>query len=197
MIGEEAKLLKAKLVTFLEERGLSISPTKSLMLKWIDGAKLDFLGFRFHMINRPHLSPITRQVNTHGALRYRGGLYIYPSPESITSFKYKVKLIFKNINASPYKVIRLLNPLLRGWANYFCVGTLSTLSKLDHYVFYRSWRYLARKFPNTAKRILVQRYYQGIKAPSNRTWHFHGLWFNKGAERRKAHIDMISHNVFT
>jgi hypothetical protein len=45
----------------------------------------------------------------------RGGLYVYPSNDSIDKFKKKIKLIFvKNQNLTPYKLILLLNPVIRG-----------------------------------------------------------------------------------
>ncbi len=158
-------------------------------LKWVNNAKFDFAGFTFHYITKPYFSKITTQTNEMGARIIRSGLYVYPDKKSIKCFKEKVKSILKrNQNSSPYKVINILNPLLRKWSNYYSVGTHRFLSKLDHFVFIRIWRYLSRKYQKTSKSIIVQRYFQGTKSPVNRTWHFHGTWNNSKSKLRNNNI---------
>jgi len=128
-----------------------------------------------HFISRPYASSITTQADKKGQVRLRGGLYVYPSPKKVKEFKLKIKtLISKNQNASVYKLIQLLNPIIRGWGNYFSVGTLRAFSRLDHFIFYRTYRFLCKKFKKVSKPILINRYYQGVESPSGRAWHFHG-----------------------
>ena len=68
----------------------------------------------------------------------RGGLYVYPSSESVKEFKKKIRLLITtNLNNSPYRLVSILNPILRGFGNYFGIGTLRVFSRLDHFVYYR------------------------------------------------------------
>ena len=103
----------------------------------------------------------------------RSGLYVYPSKLKVQSFKNKVKETIKsNLNVSPYRLINILNPIIKSWGNYFGIGTLRIFSKLDHYIYYRIWRYLRRKYKKVSTKNLVNRYFQGVQTPSGRTWQF-------------------------
>jgi hypothetical protein len=64
------------------------------------------------------------------------------------------------------------------------VGTLRVFSRLDHYIWYRSWRYLKRKFKKVSTSKLVERFYQGIDTPTGRTWQFHGTWVEATSDIR-------------
>jgi RNA-directed DNA polymerase len=166
--NEESQIEKveAKVNTFLSRRGLE---SKILYVKWVSGAHFNFLGFTFHYINDPRPSRITEQ-RIKSIQKIRGGLYVYPSNGSTTKFKKKIKLILaNNLNWSPYRMISYLNPVIRGWGNYFGVGTLRAFSRMDHYIFIRTLRYIRRKFKKVNVSDLVQRYYQGVSNPSNRT----------------------------
>jgi RNA-directed DNA polymerase len=82
----------------------------------------------------------------------------------------------KNLNLTPYKLILLLNPVIRGWGNYFAVGTKRVFSRLDHFIWFRTWRWLRRKFKKVSTKILYSRFYKG--SPTDRSWHFHATWNN-------------------
>lgn len=98
--NEESQVekVRAKVVQFLKQRGLEINNSKSIDIKWVNGAKVDFLGFTFHYINAPQASRVTEQ-RTNFVQNIRGGLYVYPSKESTTKFKNKIKSILNdNLN---------------------------------------------------------------------------------------------------
>jgi len=60
-------------------------------------------------------SRITEQRNSAKVRSLRSGLYVYPSDKSVKRFKQKIKNIFiNNLNASPFKLIGFLNPIIRG-----------------------------------------------------------------------------------
>jgi hypothetical protein len=65
-------------------------------------------------INKPFVSKVTEQRDYKGNLKMRGGLYVYPSNESINKLKEKVKTVFKNYNYSVYRIIEKINPVIRG-----------------------------------------------------------------------------------
>ena len=99
---------------------------------------IDFLAFTFHNILNPTQTKVTEQRTPSGELKMRGGLYVYPSALSVSTFKHKIKSVMtKNLNASPYRIVTLLNPIIRGWGNYFGIGTLRVFSRLDHFLYYR------------------------------------------------------------
>ena len=63
-------------------------------------------------------------------------------------------------------------------------------SRVDHFIFYRLWRYLRRKYKKVSTKILVDRYFQGIDTPSKRTWQFHGTFVkaNKDILKREGSV---------
>jgi RNA-directed DNA polymerase len=190
---EQAEIISDKIDIFLKERGLNRNSVKSKVFKWENNAKFDYLGFTFHYILEKRFSKITMQ-RKHNKNLIRSGLYVYPSKVKVQSFKNKIKETIKsNLNVSPYRLVNILNPIIRGWGNYFGIGTLRIFSRLDHYIWYRIWRYLRRKYKKVSTKNLVSRYFQGIHTPSGRTWQFHGTFnfVNKDTMKRKRSIAWI------
>lgn len=112
-IAEEARQL---LIPFLAERGLELSAEKTLTTHIADG--FDFLGFNFR--------------------KYDGKLLTTPSKDSFDSIKEKVRdiILGKGKAWTQEAIIKALNPVLRGWCEYFRnVCSKKTFSSLDHYVF--------------------------------------------------------------
>ena len=182
---------KAK--SFLAERGLQLSPEKTRIFPWKIGERLKFIGFIFHKIDRAHSHSQVTTLWKAGKRFTRGGLYVYPNPDGTMSLKCKIKSVFsENIDLSPYQVIKLVNPILHGWGNYFGIGNfLRTFSLLDHWIWHRSWRYLHRKFPKTPRPILVSRFYQGVSSPRGRLWYFHATWTKAGVEAKRRRADVV------
>lgn len=183
---EEAK-------SFLAERGLQLSPEKTRIFPWKNGERLKFIGFIFHRIDRARShSRITTRWKA-GRRFTRGGLYVYPNPDGIMSLKRKIKSVFsENIHLSPYRVIGLVNPILRGWGNYFGIGNfLRTFSLPDHWIWHRSWRYLHRKLPKTTRPTPVSRFYQGVSSPRDRLWYFHATWTKPSVDAKRRRADVV------
>ena len=65
--------------------------------------------------------------------RYSGTLLIKPSKKNVKAFYAKVKgIVMSNLMVKQVELIRLLNPVLRGWAQYHHpVVAKETFSKLD------------------------------------------------------------------
>lgn len=104
-----------KIKDFLSIRGLKINEEKTQNILWKNGSKFDFLGFTFHYLTNPRVGRITEQRDSNNMRKIRGGLYVYPSDDSTSKFKKKIKSLFvKNLNLTPYKMILLLNPIIRG-----------------------------------------------------------------------------------
>lgn len=174
---QDATIIYTKVKNFLNIRGLKLDKEKSKSFEWKDLSKFDFLGFTFMHINKPFISKVTKQRDYKGNIKIRSGLYVYPSNKSVIKLKDKIKMIFKNYDYSVYKMIEKLNPVIKKWGDYFSVGTfLRSFSKLDHFIFYRSWRYLKRKYDKISTKKLVEKYYKCNYIKYNRTWQLHGIW---------------------
>ena len=189
----EARLINSNIKLFLERRGLKFNLSKSKIFKWENNAKFNYLGFTFHYILKKKISQVTAQRKLNQNF-IRGGLYVYPSKTKVQQFKKKIEaVILKNINVSSFRLIKIINPIITGWGNYFGIGTLRAFSRLDHFIYYRLWRYLRRKYKKVSTGILVERYFQGVDTPSGRTWQFHGTFNNvdKDTLKRKGSVAWI------
>ena len=121
MVGSEmsAKRVMRNLTKFIEEKlGLKVNMTKSK----VDKPKgLKYLGFGFYYDTRTH--------------QYKAK----PHAKSVEKFKMKMKkLTSRSWGVSNSYKIEKLNQLIRGWVNYFKIGSMKTLcSKLDANIRYR------------------------------------------------------------
>jgi RNA-directed DNA polymerase len=100
------------------ERGLELSTEKTVITSMEDG--FNFLGF-----NSRH---------------YDGKLLIKPSKKKVLTFCKRLGKEIKNLNGVEQEVlIRKLNPILRGFANYY-KGVVS--KETFSYISYRLWQYM-------------------------------------------------------
>jgi RNA-directed DNA polymerase len=124
---------------FLKTRGLKISEEKSKITHIND-------GFNF-------LSQTVRKFN--------GKLIIKPSKESIQSFKDKIKdTLKKNRGIPAHALIRILNPIIRGWANYH-KGICSRVdfNKLGGFMFRQLYRWTKYQHGNKNRKWIFRRYF--------------------------------------
>jgi len=106
---------KETLVEFLKPRGLEISEEKSTHATLEEG--FDFLGFNI----REYRDSRPKNPKLKGKL---GTVLTKPGRKSIENFKAKVrKVLTLNKKVSAAQVIRLLNPIIRGYANYYRFGS--------------------------------------------------------------------------
>ena len=92
----------------LTRLGVEINEEKTKTVDLRKGEKFGFLGFDFR-----------RNVNSQG----KGWPHYQPKMSSRTKLLRKLKNIFKRYVSQPIsRVIYLINPILRGWVNYFRVG---------------------------------------------------------------------------
>jgi len=134
--------VKPVIEQFLAERGLELSMEKTHITSIEDG--FDFLGWNFR--------------------KYQGKLLIKPSKASVKAVLKKVREIVKaNKTAKQSSLIYLLNPVLRGWANYHRVAVAKkTFNIVDYQVWKLLWRWAKRRHPNKRKSWIKDRYYHRI-----------------------------------
>jgi RNA-directed DNA polymerase len=128
---EQAEALKEEVATVLAtELKLTLSPGKTLVTHIDDG--FDFLGFRI-------------QRKTRNGKRT---VYTFPSRKAFESIKRRVKALTRHTTTSLslFQLLRRLNPLLRGWTNYFRhAASKRTFTYLDYFSWWRMARWLWKK----------------------------------------------------
>ena len=142
--------VKCMLIEFLRERGLTLSEEKTLITHISEG--FDFLGFNVR--------------------KYNGTLLIKPSSKSQKRFTEKLhEVVFKKNKAvAQQKLIEELNPVLRGWGNYYRgVVSKNTFSKIDHILTNQLKRWSYRRHTNKSRKWIKDKYF--IKV-GNRDWFF-------------------------
>ncbi len=136
-------------VEFLAERGLVLSPEKTKITHITDG--FDFLGWNLR--------------------KYNGKLLIKPSKANVKAHLDKIREVIKaNKTAKQVNLIRLLNPILHGWANYHShVVAKETFARVDTNVWSMLWRWAVRRHPNKGARWVKEKYF---KTRGTRNWVF-------------------------
>jgi RNA-directed DNA polymerase len=176
--NDDAEALWGEVAAVLAPMGLRLSEEKTRVCHIDEG--FDFLGWR-----------IQRR-------RWRGragkrAVYTYPSKKSLASVTAKVRsLTRRHKHRTLADLLRSVNPVLRGWCNYFRHGVSSrTFNYVDHFAFWRivgwlrkrhhglNWGTLHRRFlpgwevrdGSTAmfrpRAVAIQRYrYRGARIPT-------------------------------
>jgi RNA-directed DNA polymerase len=125
----------------LADLGLELHPDKTRIVDLREGRQgFDFLGCHFH-------ARVSGRLLERGIRRYY--LQRWPSARSMQRVREKVKaLTGRNRNgARDVRVlIRDLNPVLRGWGNYFRTGNAADkFRQIDRYVVGRLGHFLIRR----------------------------------------------------
>ena len=141
--------IKPMLVEFLSERGLELSEEKTLITHIDDG--FDFLGFNIR--------------------KFKGVLLTQPSKKSVKKFLDSIRYVIdSNKSCRQETLIRLLNPKIIGWANYYRCGASSrTFQKVDNQIFQKLWQWAKRRHPKKGKRWIANKYFHFYKT---RRWTF-------------------------
>ena len=134
---------------FLAVRGLTLSTEKTRIVNIANG--FDFLGWNFR--------------------KYLGKLLIKPSKKNVQTFYRKVKAVISaNKAVQQEKLILLLNPLLRGWAQYHSpVVAKATFNRLEHDIFRALWRWAKRRHANKTPTWIRKKYFAST---GDRSWVF-------------------------
>jgi len=151
--------IKPLIERFLQERGLELSPTKTVITHVKDG--FDFLG--------------------QNVRRYPDGKRrIKPSKKNVKTFLDDIRRTIKAaLGSSAADLIKELNPKIRGWANYHRhTMNKSTFARVDHEIFSSLWRWARRRYPGKTARWRKQKYFA---QHNGQDWSFFGeTWNNEG-----------------
>lgn len=145
---EHTDALWDEVAEVLAPMGLRLSVAKTRVCHVDEG--FDFLGW--HIQRR----------------RWRGrngkqAVYTYPSKKALAAEIDKVRSLTRRaLHRTLADLLRRLNPVLRGWCNYFRHGVSSrTFSYLDHFAFWRVFGWLAKRHLGLNKHTLVRRFLPG------------------------------------
>src|SRR5215471_14006690 len=138
---EEAEVALGLVGEVLTELGLELHPDKTRIVDLGEGREgFDFLGCHFH-------ARVSGRLLERGIRRYY--LHRWPSARSMKKVRQRVKELTGR-NRTGVKDIRVvisdLNPILRGWGNYFRTGNAATkFRQVDDYVVWRLHRFLVKR----------------------------------------------------
>ena len=155
---EAAERERLALETMLKnEMGLTLSPEKTKITALTEG--FQFLGHRVRM---------------YWDERYGWTPRIEIPKEKVADLKYKVKQLTGRSTTqwSLAQLLQKLNPILRGWANFYhyCTGAKKILANLDWYVRDRIWRWLRKKFPKANVHSILKNRSSSRIRPKWKVW---------------------------
>lgn len=124
---------------WMTERGLEISTEKTRIVHIEEG--FDFLSFNLR--------------------HYGGKLLIKPQKGKVLDFCRKIgKELKKKVDWTQESIIVTLNPVLRGFANYYRSGVSNkTFSYIENRVWHLLFRWAKRRHPNKSKTWVLNRYF--------------------------------------
>ena len=161
ILHEDIKVvLQAKTVIqeWLNQLGLELKPEKTKIahtLEEYEGNKpgFDFLGFNI----RQYEAKTTKQGFK---------TLIKPSSKSIkTHYRKLANICDKHKTAPTNALIAKLNPVIRGWANYFStIVSKEVYNKVDNLLWKRLWRWASRRHSNKSAKWVKNKYFPAISS---------------------------------
>jgi hypothetical protein len=147
----EARAAVSAAQRILEHLGVTLHPQKTRVVHVRHG--FEFLGYKIKRGQRP-LKPVPHPIQRR--VREGGGLYAYPTEKSIRSFKDQVRERTRRcLSMSTSEVIAHLNPLLRGWGNYYKRAYVRKLfNRLNGWIAHRIQAHRCKRWRNRGWREL-------------------------------------------
>src|SRR5437660_2380060 len=162
--------IKPLVEQFLQERGLELSPAKTVITHVEKG--FDFLG-----------QNVRKYPN--------GKLLIKPSKKNIKTFLDGIRGNIKAaLGMSAADLIGWLNPKIRGWSNYHRhVVSTRAFSRVDYAIFNRLWQWARRRHPKKSSRWLKQKYFE---QRGGNNWSFFGESCDNEGKPHKVRLLLAS-----
>ena len=158
---EDAETARHQAQKWLAQRGLRLSEEKTRIIH-LTREGFDFLGFNIRHYPAPKTS--------------RSGykLLIKPSKESVRKFKERLRREWMALRGhNIVAILKRLNPILRGWANYFRIGvSKKTFRSIDGWMFDSCVRYVKSAHPNKGWRWCKSEYWGTLNPKRADRWVF-------------------------
>ena len=157
---------------WLKDMGLELKPSKTRLihtLKEHDGQKpgFDFLGFNIRQFKA---GKYTSGKNPQKQLLGFSTI-ITPSKESQKVHYNKIKEVIDNHKAqSQANLIKNLNPIIRGWCNYFKIGCpAKVFNRIDNILYWKLRRWAKRRHSNKGEYWINKKYWRKL---GSKNWVF-------------------------
>jgi RNA-directed DNA polymerase len=166
---EQAQDVTVRLGAWLKTRGLSLNPDKTRITRVADG--FDFLAFT---------------IRRHQA-RGRSKTLTTPSRDAMTRIRRRNAAELRALRgASPAEVIRIMNPIVKGQANYYRSGaSKKAYQALDHHLWRQLYHWARRRHPRKSRTWVTARYFGAFCPTRNDRWvfgdHESGAWLHRYA----------------
>jgi len=159
--SEALKRAKQIAEDWLKGVGLELKSSKTCIthtLKEIDGSVgFNFLGFNIRQYPKGENKCMrdTRSRPLGFTIR------ITPSKESQKRFNTKIRdIIQSNRNIDQNGLIQLMNPVIRGWGNYYStVVSKRVFAKMDMHIFRKLWSWALHRHPNKGRKWVARKYW--------------------------------------
>jgi len=157
---EDAQLVKDQILpAWLAVRGLNLSEEKTRIVHLTEG--FDFLGFT---------------VKHYKSARKKAGykLLITPSRKSVAGKREELREVWRQLRGQNVATaLWKLNPIVRGWANYFRIGVSSKVfTRMDAFMYHRQLRYVKRAHHGKSRAWRQARYWGRLNEARNDYWVF-------------------------
>jgi RNA-directed DNA polymerase len=150
---------------WLKDMGLELKPSKTRLAHTVNPVENEKPGFNFLGFNIRQFSvgKYHSGKNTKGELLgYK--TIITPSREKVKVYYDKIADVIDNHKAAPqWAMIKHLNPIIRGWTNYYAtVVSKVTYAELDNLIYQKLRAWAKRRHPNKNMGYVVNKYWQTI-----------------------------------
>jgi len=148
----EAKAAMNIAKKILAKLGVVLNPEKTRIVHVRYG--FEFLGYKIKRGSRP--LKLSHDKIRSGAKKM--SLYAFPRDKSIKHFKEQIrKGTRRKAPISVEMLIEQLNPVIRGWGNYYCKAHVRKLfNRLDRWIVRRIWSYRCKRWRNAGWKILPE-----------------------------------------
>jgi RNA-directed DNA polymerase len=177
---------------WLKEMGLELKSSKTRITHTLDVAEgkpgFDFLGFNIRQY------PVGK---TKSGKKRWGGLLgfkaiVKPSPTTIKRHLQTLReIVDQHKHAGQAALIKALNPVIRGWTNYYrAVASKVAFQKVEYELFRMLWAWARYRHSNKGKRWIAAKYWRFTK---DRRWIFQPVnselrLYQHGETRIRRHV---------
>lgn len=171
---EDLEAIIPEVEAWLTQRGLRLNEDKTNIRHLSEG--FNFLGFN---------------------LRERGSkCLVTPQKEKVHAKLRETKeWLYTHPNVGPDAVIRVLNPILRGWANYYKHGVSKRVfATFDHQMVQMLIRWAKKRHPNKGPKWIIPRYFGRIGGDS---WVFRAWTKDRRGRRTESYLYRLASTKIT
>ena len=148
----EAHAAIAAALRILKQLGVELHPQKTRVVHVRHG--FEFLGYKIKRGKQ-----LTLPTDKIRSTARSGALYAFPREKSIHRFMDQVRaLTRRRVPLKTRELIERLNPLLRGWGNYYKKAHVRKLfNRLNRWIVRRIWSHRFKRWRNIGWRVLPDR----------------------------------------